>query len=125
MAATIKTTYIPQNKFWFELLEVLLAEESDVDAIAYAASWLSLNFSALDQKTRNTLTKYSNQFGKFQSLKILETMEYLFDEDRETELILLIQLLQYVPYIYKQLMHLSSDPEFSSSYRKAFILLND
>jgi hypothetical protein len=119
-----KTASVP-NETLHELIEVLLAEESDVEDIAYAASWLSLNFFALNPKVRNELTKCLNQLCELQPIIILETIEYLFNEDRENELILLIQLLRCAPDVYKQIKHVAWDPEISSSYRIAHILLTD
>ena len=94
-----------------------------LEDFAYAASWLSLNFLTLTPKVRNKLIKCLNQLCKFQPIIILETIEYLFDEDRESELILLIQLLQCAPDAYKQIKHVVWDPEILSSYQKAHILL--
>lgn len=119
-----KTINVP-NETWYELIKMLLAEESDVEDIAYAASWLSLNFFTLNPKVHNKLIKCLNRLSEFRPIIILETMEYLFDEDRENELILLIQLLQYAPDAYKQINHVVRDPEILSSYRKAHILMTD
>lgn len=125
MTNFLKTTSVEKDENWYELIEMLFAEESDVEDIAYAASWLSLNFSVLDEKVRNTLIRCLNQPGEFQPIPILETIEYLFDEDRETEIMLLIQLLQYAPDAYKQIEYILRDPELSSSYRNAYMLMID
>jgi hypothetical protein len=119
-----KTINVP-NETWHELIKMLLAEESDVEDIAYAASWLSLNFFILNPKVRNKLIKCLNQLSEFQPIIILETIEYLFDEDRENELILLIQLLRCAPDAYKQIKHVVRDPGILSSYRQAYILMTD
>ncbi|MGD0707101.1 MAG: hypothetical protein ABSA51_01460 [Anaerolineaceae bacterium] len=125
MVTELRITEETEAAILDDLLKGLLDEESDVEEVAYVTSWLSMNFFTFSPAKRKMLDKRLSRAGEWLWLNIIETIEYLFDEDRDTELILLIQLLGCMPDTHWQVMHLLGGPEVSASHKTAYRLLYD
>lgn len=122
-----------KDKIWYGLIDILFSEEIDEDGenivdieeIAYAGSWLSINFSALNEKIRNALVGRLNQISKSQLMRFFEVIEYLFeDEDgRETEVMLLLQLLQSAPSVRTQATQIFEEGNLTQSWKNIATLV--
>lgn len=122
-----------KDKIWYGLIDVLFSEETDdegeniidVDEIAYASSHLSMNFSVLNEKIRNTLIEQLNQINESQLLRFFEVIDYLFeDEDnRETEVMLLLQLLQSSPFVRAQAIHILEAGNLTQAWKNIAALV--
>jgi hypothetical protein len=122
-----------KDKIWYGLIDLLLSEETDEDGenivdieeVAYASSYLSMNFSALDEKIHNTLMERLNQINESQLLRFFEVIDYLFkdEEGRETEVTLLLQLLQSAPSVRAQAILIFREGNLTSSWENIAALV--
>jgi hypothetical protein len=122
------------DETWQQLIDILFAEETDVldedyvdiEDFIYAGVWLSLNMFALEKKLYDNLMERLNDPKQSPAVRILEAIDYLAeDDDRESEIMLMLQLLQYAPNVHKQVEDVLFDPELSSSYKYSRMLLID
>lgn len=122
-----------KDKIWYGLIDVLFSEETDEDGedivdieeIIYASSYLSMNFYALNEKVRNTLMERFNQINKSQLLRFFEVIDCLLEDedDRETELILLLQLLQLSPFVRAQAIHILEEGNLTQTWKNVAALV--
>ena len=115
---------LEKDNIWYKLIDILFSEETD-DEIAYASSHLSMNFSVLNEKIRNTLMERLNQINESQLLRFLEVIDYLFEDedDRETEVVLLLQLLQSSPFVRAQAIHILEEGNLTQSWKNIAALV--
>lgn len=99
---TIREISDMPDEVWDEFFEILLDEESSVDDIADAVSQLSLTFSSLDPKHRNSMNSRLAQFDKTELENFVDTVDCLFDEDRMNEIYLIFQLIPRLPEAFMQ-----------------------
>jgi len=122
---------LEKDKIWYRLIDDLFSEETDddgenivdVEEIATASSYLSMNLSALDEQISNTLMERLNQINESQLMRFFEVIDYLFEDDRETEVILLLQLLQSVPSICAQAALIFREGNLTSSWKNIAALV--
>ncbi len=122
-----------KEKIWYGLIDTLFSEETDEDGenivnieeIASTGSWLSMNFCGLDEKIRATLMERLDQINESQLMRFFELIEYLFeDEDgRETEVILLLQLLQSVPSVRAQAARILEEDNLTQNWKNIVALV--
>ena len=122
-----------KDKVWYGLIDILFSEETDQDGknivdieeIAYAGSWLSMNFYALNEKIRNTLMERLNQINESQLMRFFEVIDCLFEDedDRETEVIFLIQLLQLAPSLRTKAAHIIEEGNLIQSWKNIAALV--
>ena len=128
MQQVINSTNTENNEFWKKLINTFFSEDMDEsdESFIYAGVWLSLNLFALDQELRFNLMERFKDPRQFPAIRILGAIEYLYeDDDRESEVILLMQLLQYAPNSHKQIDEVLFDPELSNYYKYSRMLLID
>lgn len=120
-----------KDKIWYGFIDILFSEEIDnygenivdIEDIASASSQLSMNFSVLSEKIRNTLIERLNQINKSHLMRFFEVIDYLFEKDRETEVILLIQLLQPVPYVRIQAAYILEEGNLTQNWKNIAALV--
>lgn len=120
-----------KDKTWYGLIDVLFSEETDedgenivdVDEIAYTSSYLSMNFYAFNEKIRNILMERLNQINESQLLRFFEVIDYLFEDDRETEVILLLQLLQSSPFVLTKATDILEKGNLTQSWKNIATLI--
>jgi hypothetical protein len=114
------------DELWHKLINIFFTKKVDNEDFIYAAVWLSLNLFALTKELRDNVMERFKDPKQFPAIKILGAIEYLYEEeDRESEITLLIQLLQYAPNSQKQIEDVLFDPELSTYYKYSRILLID
>jgi hypothetical protein len=122
-----------KDKIWYGLIDNLFSEETDdygenivdIEEIASSGAYLSMNFYVLDEKIRNTLMERLSQVNKSQLMRFFEVIDYLFedDDDRETEVILLLQLLQLAPSVRTQALHILEEDNLTPSWKNIAALV--
>jgi len=124
---------LEKDNIWYKLIDILFSEETDdegenivdVDEIAYAGSYLSMNFYALNEKVRNILMERLNQINESQLLRFFEVIDYLFEDedDRETEVVLLLQLLQSSPFVRAQAISILEEDNLTQTWKNIAALV--
>lgn len=122
-----------KDKIWYGFIDLLFSEDInedrgsivDIEEITYASSYLSMNFSALDEKIHNTLMERLNQIKESQLLRFFEVIDYLFEDedDRQTEVILLLQLLQSSPFVRAQAIHILEGGNLTQAWKNIAALV--
>jgi hypothetical protein len=122
-----------KDKIWYGFIDVLFSEGTDEDGedivdieeIIYASSYISMNFYVLNEKVRNTLMERFNRITESQLLRFFEVIDCLFEDedDRETELILLLQLLQSMPSVRTQAVHILEEGNLTQNWKNIAALV--
>lgn len=122
-----------KDKIWYGFIDLLFSEEIDEDGenivdieeITYASSYLSMNFSDIDEKIHNTLMKRLNQIKESQLLRFFEVIDYLLEDedDRETEVTLLLELLQSSPFVRTQAIHILEGGNLTQAWKNIAALV--
>ena len=113
------------DKLCYRFVGILFSEEADDEEIAYAGSYLSLNFSILNEKIRNILINRFSQISESQLLRFFEVIDYLLADEggRETEILRLLNLLQSNLSIRREVIHLLEKGNLSQRWKTIAILI--
>lgn len=123
---------LEKDEIWYSLIDVLFSEETDddgenivdIDEIAYASFYLSINFYALNEKIRNTLIERLNQINNSQMFRFFEVIDYLFEGDRESEILPLLHLLQSTQSVSMRAAHILEEGNLTPSWKNIAALVS-